>query len=96
MKQYVKYLNKESKCFDYICKLFSGLSTKKFKAGVFDDSGIRNLIKDDEFNSMNDLELCAWTLFVDVVKNLFGNQSPGQNLQGVNGKVVEKSTGHRH
>ena len=35
---------------------------------------IQKLIKDDEFvNSMNDLELCAWTSFVDVVKNILGN-----------------------
>ena len=35
---------------------------------------IRKLIKDDEFvNSMNDLESCTWTLFIDVVKNLLRN-----------------------
>ena len=36
---------------------------------------IRKLIKDDEFvNSMNDLELCTWTSFVGVVKDLWGNR----------------------
>lgn len=74
MKQYAKSLDKESKCFEYICNSFPGLSTKKLKAGVFDGLDIRKLIKDDEFvNSMNDLELCTWTSFVDVVKNFSGN-----------------------
>ena len=36
---------------------------------------IRKLIKDDEFvNSVNTLELRAWTSFVDVVKNFLGNR----------------------
>ena len=31
-------------------------------------------LKDDEFvNSMNDLELHAWILFIDIVKNFLGN-----------------------
>ena len=35
---------------------------------------IRKLIKEDEFvNSMKDLELCAWTSFIDVLKNFLGN-----------------------
>ena len=36
---------------------------------------IKKLIKDDEFvNSMNDLELCAWTSLVDAVKNFLGSR----------------------
>ena len=74
MKHYVKSLNKESKCFEHMCKSFPGLRTENLKARVFDGSDIRKLIKDDEFvNSMNDLELCAWTLFCDVVKNFLSN-----------------------
>ena len=66
MIQYVKSLDKGSKCFDYICKSFPGLRIEKLKAGVFD---IRKLIKSDEFvNSINDLELRTWASFVDMVK----------------------------
>ena len=46
---------------------------------------IRKLIKDNEFvNSMNDLELHAWTSFVDVMKNFLGN------CRDENKKLVEK------
>ena len=37
-------------------------------------NNIRKFIKDDEFvNSMNELELRAWTSFVDAVKNILGS-----------------------
>ena len=35
---------------------------------------IRKLIRNDELNSMNDLELRVWISFVDVVKNFSGNR----------------------
>ena len=41
---------------------------------MFDGLEIRKLIKEDEFvDLMNDLELRAWTSFVDVVKTFLGN-----------------------
>ena len=36
MKQFVKALDKDVDCFNYIAKTFPGLSMKKLKAGVFD------------------------------------------------------------
>ena len=42
----VKSLDKESKCFEYICKSFSWLSTKKLKAGMFDGPDTRKLINE--------------------------------------------------
>ena len=43
------------------------------KAEIFDGLDIRNLSKDDEFvNSINDLELRAWTSFIDMMKNFLG------------------------
>ena len=40
------------------------------KAGIFDGSQIRELIRDAEFeNSMNEVELEAWTAFVMLVNN---------------------------
>lgn len=89
MKWYVKLLNRESKCFEYICTLFPGLSTKKLKVGAFNGPDIRKLIKDGEFiNSMNDLELCTWTLFVDVVKNFLGNRQ-AKNYKGLVEKLLK-------
>ena len=49
MKQFVKALNKEGDCFQYICKAFAGLNNEKLKAGIFDGLKIRQLIKDTSF-----------------------------------------------
>ena len=37
---------------------------------------------------MNDLELCAWTLFVDMVKNLLGNQQT-KNYKEIVAKLLK-------
>ena len=42
MKQFVKALDKEGDCFQYICKAFPGLSNEKLKAGIFPE-GFRNI-----------------------------------------------------
>ena len=75
MKQFVKALDKEGDCFQYICSAFPGLSYEKVKAGVFDGSHIRQLIKDQNFaTSMTAVEKRAWEAFVSVVKNFLGNE----------------------
>ena len=75
MKQFVKALDKEGHCFQYICSTFPGLSYEKVKAGVFDGPHIRQLIKDQNFTtSMTAVEKRAWEAFVSVVKNFFGNE----------------------
>ena len=74
MKHFVKALDKDGQCFNYICKMFPGLSSEKLKQSVFDGPNIRTLIKDDNFVcSMNALESLAWNSFVAVVKNVLGN-----------------------
>ena len=74
MKQFVKALGKDGQCFNYICKMFPGLSSEKLKQGVFDGPDIQKLIKDDNFVcSMNALESNAWNSVVAVVKNVLGN-----------------------
>ena len=70
MKQFVKALNKEGNCFEYICRTFPGLSNEKLKAGIFDGPQIRKLLKDTNFvNSMNSVEAATWNTFTEVVKN---------------------------
>ena len=70
MKQFVKALDKEGGCFQYICSAFPGLGYEKVKAGVFDGPHIRQLIKDQNFTtSMTAVEKRAWEAFVCVVKN---------------------------
>ena len=36
MKQFVKVLDKDGDCFQYICKNFPSLSNENLKAGIFD------------------------------------------------------------
>ena len=43
MKQFVKALDKDGDCFNYIAKTFPGLSMEKLKTGIFDGFQICNL-----------------------------------------------------
>ena len=60
MKQFVKALDKEGKCFNYICNVFPRLRSEKLKADIFDGPQIRQLTRDKSFAScMNGYELAA-------------------------------------
>lgn len=48
MKQFVKALEKDTDCFQYICEGFSILSNKKLKVGIFDGIQIRQLMRDHQ------------------------------------------------
>ena len=51
------------------------LSFDKVKAGVFDDTQVRTLARDEKFvNKMNDKERAAWLSFVAVTRNFLGNK----------------------
>ncbi|KAK4871977.1 hypothetical protein RN001_016101 [Aquatica leii] len=74
MKQFVMALNRDGLCFGYLIRKFSGISTEKLKAGIFDDPQIMQLIKDPQFTaSMNEIESNAWCSFVQVVQNFLRN-----------------------
>ena len=45
----MKALDKDGARFAYLSKAFTGLSSERLKAGNFDGSQIRNLIKDRNF-----------------------------------------------
>ena len=47
IKQFVKALNKEGKCYENICKSLPGISTEKLKAGLFVGPYMRKIIRDD-------------------------------------------------
>ena len=69
MKQFVKALDKEGACSEYICKRFPGVNTEKLKNGIFNSPDIRKLMKDHNFiTSMNELESKTWRSFVAVTK----------------------------
>ena len=58
----------ESDCFQFMCT-FSGLSYDKIKAGVFDVTQIKNLIKCKNFSSsMSEVEKREWNTFAVVLK----------------------------
>jgi len=74
MKQFVKALNKEGECFEYLEIKFPRISVAKLKEGIFNGPQIRTLLKDEAFvGTMNNEEKAAWINFVNVVKNFLGN-----------------------
>ena len=46
MKQFVKALNEEGQCFQYIMSQFPQLYDAKIKEGIFDGPQIHKLLKD--------------------------------------------------
>jgi hypothetical protein len=82
MKQFVKALNKDGSCIEYIAHKLPGLTMEKLKAGIFDGSQLRQLISDPHFvASLNEIESCAWPSFVLVVKNFLGNKKADNYTQ---------------
>jgi hypothetical protein len=82
MKQFVKVLNKDGLCIEYIAHKLPRLDMEKLKAGIFDAPQIRQLINDPHFiTSMNEIESCAWSSFVLVVKNFLGNKKADNYTQ---------------
>ena len=68
MKQFVKALDKDDDCFNYITKTFHGLSIKKLKADIFDEPQIRKLMQDQTFTAhMTVAERAAWCSYVSVI-----------------------------
>ena len=74
MKEFLKALNVEGDCFQFICTKFHGLSYEKIKAGVFDGTQIKKLNKSKNFSSsMTEVQQRAWNAFVVVVKGFLRN-----------------------
>ena len=89
IKQFTKALDKDGYCFTYLCQAFPGLTLEKLKAGIFDSSQIRQLIREPEFkNSMNKMEPEAWKAFILVVKNFLGNNKARNYAELVNNMLT--------
>ena len=85
MKQFVKALDKNGPYFLYLVENMPQLSIEKIKAGIFDGPQIRQLINDTAFlQSMNEVELKAWTSFVAVIENFLGNHKSENYMEVVN------------
>ena len=75
MKQFVKAIDKEGTCFEYICKAFPGVTIEKLKKRYIRRSRYQKTYKDQNFiTSMNELESKAWRSFVAVTKNFLGKK----------------------
>ena len=84
MKQYVKALNKDGECFEYILKKFPNLSSEKLKAGIFDGPQIRKLVNDPDFSiSMSEIEKNAWDSLFWVIQNFLGNKKADDYVEHV-------------
>lgn len=89
MKQFVKALNKDGRCFNHIVHKLPGVSIQKLRAGVLNGPQIRTLIKDPTFvNSMEQVEANAWQAFVLVCQNFLGNIRADNSAQLV-GHMLE-------
>lgn len=75
MKQFVKALDKESACFEYLQEKFPEISDAKLKEGIFDGPQIRTLFNDEKFiTKMTEHQKAAWLSFKKVAQNFLGNQ----------------------
>ena len=80
MKQFVKALRLDGKCFQHLLHTFPDISYKKIKEGIFDGPQIHTLRCDQTFfQTMNDKKKAAWLSFVDVMKNFLGNKKAGNH-----------------
>lgn len=74
MKQFVRALDTNGDCFEYIAQKFPSLLTEKLKGRIFDGPQTLLLVNDDNFvKTMNNIESNAWKSFVSVMKNFLGN-----------------------
>ena len=81
-------MNKDGLCIEYIAHKLPGLTMEKLKAGIFDGPQSRQLINDPHFiTSMNEIESCAWSSFVLVVKNSLGNKKAENYTQLVEDRL---------
>ena len=69
MKQFVKALDIDGDCFNYIAKTFSSLSMEKIKIGIFNGSQNRKLMQDQTFTArLTMAERAAWCSYVSVIR----------------------------
>jgi hypothetical protein len=74
MEQFVKALDRNSPCFQYLRTRFSSLSHVKIREGIFDGPQILKLMMDDSFtDTMTEIEEDIWNTFKEVVKKFLGN-----------------------
>lgn len=89
MKQFVKALDTNNACFNYIVAAFPALTSEKIKAGIFDGPQIRKLVHDPDFQkTMTPVELEAWISFVQVIEHFLGNMR-AENYKDIVSNMLE-------
>ena len=84
MKQWVKALNKNGECYQYLQEKFPNISDAKLREGIFDGPQIRKMLRDDNFvTKMNEDERAAWLSFKGVTENFLGNHKSQDYRQKV-------------
>ncbi|KAJ4450201.1 hypothetical protein ANN_01608 [Periplaneta americana] len=74
IKNFVKGINHETEAFKHIQEKFSAISDSKIKEGVFNGPQIREIMKDNHFESLLEgKEKAAWIVFKEVVLNFPSN-----------------------
>ena len=67
-------MNREGSGFDFIQERFPRISMKKLKAGIFDNTQVRELMKDPMFDeALNEAEQSTWRSLKSVVTNFLEN-----------------------
>lgn len=85
MKQFVKALDQDGECYEYLSQVFHHKTDAKLSAGIFDVPEIRTLFRDENFErTMKDDEKAAWSSFKDVSTKFLGN------TKDVNYKTIVK------
>ena len=85
MKQFVKALDKDGVCFNYIAKTFLGHSMENFKAGIFDGPQIRKLKQAQTFTArVTVAERAAWCSYFSVIREFLCNTKASNYRNFVN------------
>ena len=74
MKNFVKAMDKKGSGFTFFQEKFPRISTRKFKADIFDCPQTRELMKDPMFDgAQSEAELSTWQTLKSVGTNFLGN-----------------------
>jgi len=85
MKQFIRAIDKNSSCLQYVVQKMVGICLEKIKDSIFNCPQIRQLTKDPKFvKSMNEKEIKAWMSFVLVMKKFLRNYKAENYVKIVN------------